>query len=183
MRYGVRQKLCVCRRQARKGLRNSVRFWLYLCIQKAVHFPLFFPALSMAPVQSKPLLDVSLSAEEELQSSLLWSQRATFSRTRAVSCSVPFSAILLIYARAESHVLSHRQEGIAGKGTRSDANEVPPSVNPNGTAQIATWSDQSKRFRIRIRCRIRIRAHGIMHYLFLLSRFLPSSFPYPYPNK
>ena len=81
--------------------------------------------------------------------------------------------------------------------------ETRSSVNPHGTAQIATWSDhrslhgpitdlymvrsqistwsdQNKRFRIRIRCRIRISARGITHDLFLLSRFLPYPCPFPF---
>ena len=41
-------------------------FWLYLCIQRAVHFPPFSPASVMALVHSKPLLDVCLREEEVL---------------------------------------------------------------------------------------------------------------------
>ena len=41
------------------------------------------------------------------------------------------------------------------------------SANPYSMAQIATWSDQNKRFCIHIRCRISVHAQGIMHYFFL----------------
>ena len=40
-----------------------------------------------------------------------------------MSCSALSFVVLLIQGMAASHVLFHQQESIAGKGTRSDANE------------------------------------------------------------
>ena len=46
MRNGARQELCVCTRLERNGMQNCVRFWLYLCIQRAgCVFPSIFPCI------------------------------------------------------------------------------------------------------------------------------------------
>ena len=49
MRYGVRQKFCVCTRLTHNGIRNCVTFLLllslYLCIQRTVYVPLFLPCI------------------------------------------------------------------------------------------------------------------------------------------
>ena len=85
MRYGIRQKLCVCTHLARNGIRNCVRFcciysssihiYTGVYIQRAAHFPFLFPPPSvMAPVHSKPLLDVCLREEVRLFVFLLCKQ-------------------------------------------------------------------------------------------------------------
>ena len=99
-----------------------------------------------------------------------------FSRTSSMDRSISSFVILRIIGMAGSRVLFYRQERMAGKGTRSDANER--HANPYRTAQIAKWFDQNKRFRFRVRCRIRVRAHGMVYSLFLFSRFLPCPYPY-----
>ena len=56
--FSVWQKLCVCTWLSCNGIQNCIRFWLYLSIQRAVHFPPFFRASFMTLVHLKPLLDV-----------------------------------------------------------------------------------------------------------------------------
>ena len=75
MHHGVRQKLSMCTRLARNGIRNRVCLWLYLSIQRAVHFPLFFPASVMTPVHSKRLLDMFIYTF----TALIWAEKITSS--------------------------------------------------------------------------------------------------------
>ena len=43
--YGIQQKLALCTRLTSNGKRNCTCFYLYLCLQRAVHFPPFSPCI------------------------------------------------------------------------------------------------------------------------------------------
>lgn len=173
MHYRIQQKLWVCIWLAHNGMQNCIRFWLQVLIHaEACPFPSFFsPASLMAQVQLKRLLEVCLREKEVLLSSALRFTEQHFLRPVLWAALLHPSWFRWSTAWLEHMCISTGKKEWQEKRCKKRRKwETHPSVNLNGMAQIATWSDK---INISISGSVAICVHGIMHYLFLLSQLLP----------